>query len=237
MTLDTENAQLLCQKFWTTFCKIIGTGHLIYPAHNEGGLRFLRETINSSTKRVWLENPICLQSWPCKGHPSNTVDIVICYEMTVTVGAQIPRCRIVESKAQVVYFLGGVRANPLEVQVFRFDYHPRTGLSEGDPLFHLQLGDKKLITKALLPPPLRKSWTRPQHHVSAPGSHVRVPTARMLLPDVLCYLVADHLRGEVHDLVDKTRPTVTHLTDLVTDIAIAEKRFYQFTTATKWYRR
>jgi hypothetical protein len=168
MTLAVAKAQQLCQDFWKAFCLLVGQKHRVYPAHNEGGIRFSSLAKDSPTQHLYLKDPICLQSWPCEKHPSRKVDIVVQYKMTITVGTQISPGRITESKAQVAYFLGGVGASPPEVQVFRFDYHPETGLPAGDPVFHLQLNDTVLITNALLPQPLRARWC-PNYQIVGPG--------------------------------------------------------------------
>jgi len=132
MPLTAARAKDLCKDFWDAFCLLVGQDHLVYPGHNEGSLRFLSVT-DSSTQHLHLKDPICLESWPCRSHPSNRVDIIVQYKMIITLGTRISPGRICESKAEVAYFLGGIDANPPEVHVFRFDYHPGTGLLAGDP--------------------------------------------------------------------------------------------------------
>lgn len=235
MPVVAYRAQQLCEEFWTAFCRLIGHQHLVYPQHNEGGIRFSRHAKNPTLQDISLKEPICLLSWPCKRAGSGRIDIVLDYTMTV----QIPHGKITRSEARVIYFPGGIAASP-DVEVFRFDYHPETGLPAGDPVFHLQFNDNAPITEQQLPPHLRVRWRYKQPPQPALNTHVRIPTSRMLLPDILCCLVADHLRGQtcnVHKLVAKTQRTVADLTKLVTDTGIAERRFWQYTAATKWYRR
>lgn len=214
--------------FWAGFCNIV-QGHTVVPSHNAP------LPLKEDGRRVFLSSPIALISWPCKKDPSGTIDIVVYYEMTVE---QIARRvqRITSSKAYVLYFHGGIGTSPL-VQILRFEYEPACGMDDGDPLFHVQLGGKRVISRNQLPELLQRRWTYRNQPISAIESHVHIPTPRMLLPDLLCFIVADHLRGRVHDLVDHTRRTIAELSSIVCDESYARPEFWDQIPAPNWYRR
>jgi hypothetical protein len=110
-------------------------------------------------------------------------------------------------------------------------------MDDGDPLFHAQLGSKTMIDKKSLPELLQKRWKYQGHQRSANDSHVRIPTPRMLLPDLLCFIVADHLRGLVHKVVEKTRQPLAELTKVVCDESYLGREFWNHIPAPNWYRR
>lgn len=143
---------------------------------------------------------------------------------------------ITSSNGAVLYFLGGVGSSP-PVQIVRFEYDPSCGMDDGDPLFHAQLGSKTMIYRQSLPELLQKRWKYQGDQRSANDSHVRIPTPRMLLPDLLCFIVADHLRGLVHKVVERTREPLTQLTKLVCDESYLGREFWNHIPAPNWYRR
>jgi hypothetical protein len=59
----------------------------------------------------------------------------------------------------------------------------------------------------------------------------------MLLPDLLCFIVADHLRDRVHEVLERTRGTLTQLTRLVCDDSYLGREFWNHIPAPNWYRR
>jgi hypothetical protein len=216
----------LYQKFWMGFHVIIRDRRVVPTAtlaFKQIGGTFI------------LSSPIGLISWPCRKDPSNKVDIVVEYQMTVV---QHPKGvhHVKSSTGTVLYFLGGIGSRP-PVQIVRFEHDPSCGMDDGDPLFHAQLGSKTGISIQILPEVLQKRWKYQNHQKSSNDSHVRIPTPRMLLPDLLCFIVADHLRGRVHAVVEKTSESLTQLTKLVCDESYMGREFWNHIPAPNWYRR
>jgi len=216
------------QDFWAHFCRVV-RGHTVVPSHNA------QLTFKQIGSTLSLSSPIALISWPCKKDPSGTIDIIVYYEMTV---AQITKKvqRIASSKACVFYFHGGVDSSP-SAQILRFEYEPAIGMDNGDPLFHVQLGGKTVINRKNLPEPLQSRWPYRDQPKSAITSYVHIPTPRMLLPDLMCFIVADYLRDRVHDLVKNARTTLSDLTGLVCDESYAALEFWNQIPVSNWYRR
>ncbi len=217
----------LYQQFWAGFRLIVGDRRVV---PSQGASLAFEQT--GST--FLLSSPIGLISWPCRKDPSNKVDIVVKYQMTVV---RKPRGvhHITSSNGAVFYFLGGIGSSP-PVQVVRFEYEPSCGMDDGDPLFHAQLGSKTRICMQSLPELLQKRWKYQGHQRAANDSHVRIPTPRMLLPDLLCFIVADHLRGRVHDVIERTRGTLAQLTKLVCDDSYLGREFWNHIPTPNWYR-
>jgi len=88
----------------------------------------------------------------------------------------------------------------------RFDYDPRQSIvaSPDHPLFHMHL-----VGDDIEHFPSRFASTREFEKRAAPQmdpDNIRIPTARMCFPSVLCLLVADHFGGEVlNTLLDQTK--------------------------------
>ncbi len=222
------------QEFYDKFCRVVPQNHILIPRHNGTILRFDEAGQLDAGKQLSLHNPIFFRDWPCKKYSGRVVDIVLDYRMVVrkTGGSAV---RIVESSALVAYFAGGLAAEQ-PVQVFRFDYHPKVGLQAGDPLFHLQF-DSTPVSKDCLPVRMRRHWPYQNSEVKPQFvSHVRVPTARMLLPDLLCFIVADHLRdGLVHILVKKAEDTMGKVAGFICDDSLVTRQFWDSVPASNWY--
>jgi hypothetical protein len=216
------------QDFWAHFCRIVH-GNTVLPSHNA------QLTFKQIGSKLSLSTPIALISWPCEKDPSGTVDIIVYYEMTVDqITTRIQR--VASSKACVFYFHGGVASSP-SAQILRFEYEPTRGMNDGDPLFHAQLGGKKIIIREDLPEPLQSRWPYSDQPKSAITSYVHIPTPRMLLPDLLCLIVADYLRDRVHDLVKDARAPLSDLTGMVCDELYAGLEFWNQIPVSNWYRR
>jgi len=215
--------------FYACFCRIV-QGLTVVPNHNAAlGFRPSQSTLS-------LSSPICLISWPCAKDPSNNVDIVVNYQMTLAQQGTKNVCPIESSKASVLYFLGGIEKRP-SVHILRFDYHPSIGMNDGDPLFHAQIGGKMDLSPKCLPKHLQDRWRYGDKPKSVIESHVHIPTPRMLLPDLLCFIVADHLRCRVHDLVEDARRPLEALAKLVSDDSYRGLVFWAQISASNWYRR
>lgn len=216
------------QDFWAHFCRIVH-GHTVFPSHNA------QLTFKEIGSKLSLSRPIALISWPCEKGPGGTIDIIVYYEMTL---AQITNKiqRIASSEACVFYFHGGIDSRP-PAQILRFEYEPARGMDDGDPLFHVHLGGETVIVRENLPVPLQSRWPDEYQPESAVTSYVRIPTPRMLLPDLMYFIVADYLRGRVHDLVKNVGTTLSDLTGMVSDESYAALDFWNQIPASNWYRR
>jgi hypothetical protein len=142
--------------------------------------------------------------------------------------------KIVGACSTVIYFIGGIKAKE-PPQVFRFEYHPHVGQESGDPLFHMQMHND-YVQRDFLPEVIRKGWC--YNNTSEPPqsfNHIRVPTARMLFPEILYFLIADHWRAIVHELVKETKPIIEELNSLVYDSDLAGTEFWDHISASNWY--
>ena len=227
----------LFHDFYNKFRLVVPRNYKFFPEHNES-IIFKPYGQIETGQELRLGSYICFQNWPCRKDPDRVVDIILDYKTTVTrVGKR--SFRVMESQAFIAYFSTGTTVKQ-RLPGLRFDYHPQTGLEAGDPLFHLQF-DGWSIDQDRLPVGMKKRWSSGELPLKPDPeflSHVRVPTPRMLLPDLLCFIVADHLRGEkglVHALVKETKDTLKKVTDLVCDVSIRPDEFWDHSATPNWY--
>jgi len=225
----------LYKEFWVKFSNVIRSDlkGLVYPTSQEP-FNFTMQGELREGQCVKMVKPICFRKLDCK-KPTPSVDVVVEYEDKIKkIGNKI---RIIESKSVVSYFFGGIEKKPISFQSIRFDYHPYEPgcMQSGDPLFHAQFHPDDIM-KDTLPEFMKKHWQysktviEPQNYM-----HVRIPTSRMLLPDILCFIVADHLRDKVHNLIDETRGIIIKFADIIGNNDFNIQKYYHYSSTHKWY--
>jgi hypothetical protein len=188
----------LYSQFWEKFRLVTRGRCLCYP---DAQLTFESRKNSQNVQVHTLKELILLKGLPtrCVGE---SVDAIVDFEEYYnTRNLQLP----LRTSVSVFYFSRKAadqrRATPL--YGLRFDYAPETGKLDGDPIMHVQITTDQPRSR---PRPYQDvemaNFLNPQDPIVQALKMSHIPSPRMPLPGVLCFLVADHLReGVVHQLI------------------------------------
>jgi len=213
----------LLNNFWNRFCLII-KDCLVYPRKS---IMFKSNDNCNGFEKIVLTEKIGFPDWPSKKYPEGKINIA---------KQNKKKQKIYASCAEILFFPNSLNDN-LKAFLLRFDYHPWEGSGAGDPLFHVQMNSKPLPL-SWLPESLQKKWPSDCPEIESKYiNYLRIPTPRMLFPDLIYFLVADHLRKVVHNLVSGTNEYFKEFKKYMHDEDMGiENKFWDFNHTAYWYR-
>lgn len=224
-------------EFWSKFVLVV-RDYSCYPSR----LDFNNPTPEGNNEyKITLKEPICLMSWPCHRSKTAKVHIIINFEELYKQESTI---EILQSYTHVYYCWEEIRNDKKELKVesVSFEFHPRTGGSDGDPILHSHIHHSvpEMEIPDILKKKLRnKPGLEPIFCSDTPtflgGS--RIPTIQMSLPGVLCFLVADHLRGGiVKDVICRTDKPLENMSKYLRKLPKnSPKKFWDTLSVKNWY--
>ncbi len=179
----------------------------ISPRHHRLGIGYFQMCEHLRTLPIELQEPVCLSDW-IMPNTHTKYDIIIAARerylkrdpgISIFTGTDISYFRVEADERQ-----GKYRTHLCNR--FRFDYDPRQSIVEkpNHPLFHMHVVHEE---PTIFPERFKKTRIIPSGGaIRERMDKVRIPTARMCFPSVLCLLVADHFGGEaLHALLEETK--------------------------------
>jgi hypothetical protein len=223
----------LLNKFWERF-KVVIKDHTISP--RDILTMFKSSETETGYEKISLINKICFTDWPCDKYTGGQINIVIDYCLILKKNEKQAQ-KVFRSCAEILFFPNESNCD-LNAFFLRFDYHPWEGSDDGDPLFHVQM-DSKPKDISWLPEPILKKWPTTCSIIKSQlKNYIRIPTPRMFFPDLMYFIVADHLRSSVHELIRHTKDIVTEFDKIMYDESIRkEKKFWEIVQCANWYQK
>lgn len=198
-------------EFWLKFQKVVRGLSAPCQCFPQSDLRLKPKDGCTGGNHVFvLKEPILLKGMECPSG-SGLLDAIIEYEEHFDASSyDVP----VRASVSVHYFHRepGIQWASKQLYSLRFDYHPQVGGGDGDPITHVQM-DASPPNEC--PPAYAKVIRQDSDARLVPSfkifSRSHIPTPRMPLPAVLCFLMSDHYRKEVRTVIKETRDILTKI--------------------------